>query len=307
MTRHWLAMACLLWLAPAQTAHVQAAQKVLFGVPEYGYYYGCAPTCGAVLFGYWDARGYPDLLPGRNWPIRAELRALIASSGHLRDYWVSEGSTSQDPWVTGGWTPHAKDCLADFMCTSYHPNPDAWTNRALVDVGLGMFAQWDNPATPAVNESYSFSAVSRLSLSFQDFVAEIHAGRPVLLFVRVGSSIDHTIVGYGYDDTNPVDLKVAAMDTYLGNAPGTVDWWPWSKTAGGVTLTPVSPPQQFPLGDVDQDGVVNVSDLVEVRTRLGESALIDPLSAAADVDGNGIVNVSDLVLVRTNLGTTLSR
>ena len=54
--------------------------------------------------------------------------------------------------------------------------------------------------------------------------------------------------------------------------------------------------------DVNQDGKVNVSDLVLVSRNLGSRS---PSNPRADVNGDGQVNVSDLVLVSRNLGKTL--
>jgi len=294
------------WADPGQ--FVGAAQKLLTGVPEYPYYCGCAPTCGVMVFGFWDSHGYPNLLPGRPWPINNAIKNLIASSGHIRDYWVGLNSTSQDPYVAGGWTRHADNCIADFMATSRYPNADGWTNRALLANGLVSFAKWDDPTTP-VREGYSFSATLVLGLTFEQFVREIDAGRPVLLFVRLrppDGPIDHTVVGFGYDDSSPAAPKFAAMDTYMGNAPGVPDWWSWPSVAGGVTCQPVSPPQHFPTGDVDQDGQVNISDLLLVRNCLGLTALRDPIAASADANNDGIVNIADLLIVRNHLGAASS-
>ena len=54
--------------------------------------------------------------------------------------------------------------------------------------------------------------------------------------------------------------------------------------------------------DVNQDGKVNVSDLVLVSRNLGSRS---PSNPRADVNGDGQVNVSDLVLVSRNLGKTV--
>ena len=54
--------------------------------------------------------------------------------------------------------------------------------------------------------------------------------------------------------------------------------------------------------DVNQDGTVNVSDLVLVSRNLGSRS---PSNPRADVNGDGQVNVSDLVLVSRNLGKTV--
>lgn len=62
----------------------------------------------------------------------------------------------------------------------------------------------------------------------------------------------------------------------------------------------VVPPGRAP-GDVTGDGVVDVSDLVEVILAWGQCP-IDPKVCAADLDCNGVVDVSDLVAVILNWG-----
>jgi len=273
-----------------------AEQKILPDFPEYPNYYGCAPTSGAMILGYWDSNGYPDLLPGRATPFRDEIKELIASSRHIADYWVAWNSTAEDPWVTEGRpAPTTADCLADYMVTSRGLTPDGWASPAQITGGLQYFASYRNA-------SYEFTGIRHFSLDFEeDFIPEIDAGRPVLLFVKIGSSIDHVLVGYGYDDSDPDNPKFAAMDTFMGNPPGTIDWWPWSKTAGGVIVKPLSPPLPYPTGDADEDGCVNVLDLLVVRANLGKTgSQINPPSA--DVDSDGTVNIADLLAVRAALG-----
>ena len=67
-------------------------------------------------------------------------------------------------------------------------------------------------------------------------------------------------------------------------------------------------------GDVSRDGVVNASDLVLVRTRIGKSTTNpgDPNATPPndytpfhDVNGDGVVNASDLVLARNHVGKAL--
>ena len=63
----------------------------------------------------------------------------------------------------------------------------------------------------------------------------------------------------------------------------------------GIIINDISP--QYTEYDVNLDGVVNVSDLVIVAGRLGQSG-----PNAADVNGDGFVNVQDLILVAGALG-----
>ena len=56
-------------------------------------------------------------------------------------------------------------------------------------------------------------------------------------------------------------------------------------------------PDSLVQGDVNQDGIVNIADLVLVASNLGETG-----QNAADVNGDGVVNITDLVLVAGALG-----
>ena len=63
-------------------------------------------------------------------------------------------------------------------------------------------------------------------------------------------------------------------------------------------VTAVSTPKQSHLAtDVNQDGVVNIQDLVAVAAAIGQSG-----ENAADVNGDGEVNIQDLVAVAAALG-----
>ena len=69
-------------------------------------------------------------------------------------------------------------------------------------------------------------------------------------------------------------------------------------------LLTVSPAQDAKIaGDANDDGVVNILDLVLVASHFGES--IDATQVLnPDVNGDGIVNILDLVLVANNIGDT---
>jgi hypothetical protein len=53
-------------------------------------------------------------------------------------------------------------------------------------------------------------------------------------------------------------------------------------------------------GDVDQNGAVNVDDLLEIFAAWG-----DPNPGAADLNGDGVCNGQDLVLVLSGWGACL--
>jgi autotransporter-associated beta strand protein len=62
-------------------------------------------------------------------------------------------------------------------------------------------------------------------------------------------------------------------------------------------------PMGILIGDVNGNGTVNASDVVAVKTQLGQPATAS--NFRADVNPNGIVNASDVVKVKTLLGTSL--
>ena len=121
-----------------------AGINVLSNVPALSWVFGCSPTSAAMMFGYYDNTGYPNMYTGPTnggvfpmnnsaWGttvINGESRALCPLSatrfgdderstrGHVDDYWVSYGSSSPDPYI-GHWTEHTPgDCTADYMGTN---------------------------------------------------------------------------------------------------------------------------------------------------------------------------------------------
>ena len=68
-----------------------------------------------------------------------------------------------------------------------------------------------------------------------------------------------------------------------------------STSGVGIVINEIS--SQYSDYDINQDGVVNISDLVIVAGRLGQSG-----PNPADVNGDGVVNVQDLILVAGAIG-----
>ena len=116
-----------------------------------------------------------------------------------------------------------------------------------------------------------------------------HAGTPVV----VGSTVVTTVANGAFtatDLTSPVYTAVIARGGYLNRTITNIP-----VTAGQTTTVP-----QLRLrgGDVVQDGVVDIYDLVAVGGNFGTTAAI------ADITGDGAVNIFDLVLVGANFGRT---
>ena len=120
-------------------------------VPAFTWVFGCSATSAAMIAGYYDNTGFPDMYTGPTnggvmpmdnsiWGtevINGETRAhcpLSATSegidgrstrGHVEDYWVQVDHAGPDPFITNGWTEHTwEDCTGDFMGT----NQSNWNN-----------------------------------------------------------------------------------------------------------------------------------------------------------------------------------
>lgn len=125
-------------------AHPTDAAVMLPKVPAYDWSFGCSATSAAMMAGYYDNNGYPEIYTGPAnggvapmnnsvWghaTINGEDRALCPLSatrqgldgrttkGHVDDYWINAGNNDPDPYI-GNWTQHEYgDCTGDFMKTN---------------------------------------------------------------------------------------------------------------------------------------------------------------------------------------------
>ena len=125
---------------------------IIDDVPAFTWCFGCSATSAAMIAGYYDRSGYPNLYSGptnngllplnndeywTTWkdscldtrnraPVSATQKELDeqADRGHVDDYWVCYGDSGEDPFVTNGWNEHTHgSCTADFMGTSQSSSP----------------------------------------------------------------------------------------------------------------------------------------------------------------------------------------
>ena len=68
---------------------------------------------------------------------------------------------------------------------------------------------------------------------------------------------------------------------------------------GTVLLWELTPSLSNAASDVNQDGMVNVIDLVLVALQFGQTGTLD-----ADVNGDGVVDIDDLIQVASSIGNT---
>jgi hypothetical protein len=184
--------------------------------------------------------------------------SVIASQGHQWDFYSAKtygyntgGGTGNGYGLEGDDRPppyHAFDCLADFMGTSqdnigtFGPNPNGATgfwyygdNSPLYEseifaagpdyynssgmYGIGEYLEYAGyDADVLYNQPiYGYGGIPA-GFTFDQYKAEIDAGRPVLIHIE-----GHSMLGYGYNEgTNIINV----FDTWVPNGqnPGTMTW-----------------------------------------------------------------------------------
>lgn len=167
--------------------------------------------------------------------INGETRALCPLSatrdgldgrairGHVDDYWIQVNNAGPDPFITGGWSEHTPgECTGDYMGTSQSSlgNIDGGTtfynntdNSPLYDYvapagrrdgcyGMKRFAESRGYTVQSYgnfNQRIAGYDGKAAGFTYENFKAEIDAGRPVLIQV-----VGHTMLGYGYNDPSTI-------------------------------------------------------------------------------------------------------
>lgn len=276
---------------------LREAQSSLSGVPAFDWVYGCSPTSAAMLFGYYDSHGFPDIYTGpagggvcpldntTAWdPGESPLSAThegyddLSSRGHVDDYWEGYLSTG-DPYNDGGWVEHDyADCTADYMGTSQ------WENWYNADGSTTFyFAEGNEPLYDfAACESYSparrdgcrgmrLFAESRgytVLENYNQYIAGHDGNSAGFTYEQFKDEIDagrpvmiqvdgHTMLGVGYDGEDTVYVH----DTW-SHEPHAMTW---GGTYGfeelqhfGVTVIRLAPTAGPP--EVDTDYATSVEE-----------------------------------------------
>ncbi|MEE9913560.1 MAG: C39 family peptidase [Deltaproteobacteria bacterium] len=127
-------------------------------VPAFNWVFGCSSVSGAMIAGYYDRNGFPNMYTGptgggimpldnSSWPTWVDTAGttypnlpLAASHngvdgrvtrGSIDDYWIEYGSGANDPYITGSWAQHTwSNAIGDYMKTSQsvYGNTDGSTN-----------------------------------------------------------------------------------------------------------------------------------------------------------------------------------
>ena len=172
----------------------------------------------------WGQTVYPGVTCGEC-PLSATHQGVDGrvNKGHVDDYWVDYASTAQDPFIDN-WTEHPHgECTADYMGTNQYnyDNVDGSTLFACLKDGEPTYDFTDfEPllrdgchGMRLFSESRGHDVVDNFTqyiygqapdnptngFTFADYVAEIDAGRPVVIHVE-----GHAMLGFGYNTSGNV-------------------------------------------------------------------------------------------------------
>jgi hypothetical protein len=213
---------------PDGIAFYKQGEVTLSNPGDYDWWYGCSPTSAGMIMGHYDVSGYnghsyANLVPGGqaeddtygSGPYLANN--AIASSGHINDFYGGGYGASSDD-VAPPW--HSFDCLADFMGTSQDncENSNGSTtfycfkngapfyesdalNYGLSDLdgmyGIGEYLAYAGYDADTLYTQHIYTPSTPLGFTFAQYIAEIDAGRPVIIQVK-----GHSMYGYGYEAAN---------------------------------------------------------------------------------------------------------
>jgi len=261
-------------------AHPTDASVMLSNVPAYDWSFGCSATAAAMMAGYYDNNGYPEMYTGPAnggvapmnnsiWghaTINGEDRALCPLSatrqgldgrpikGHVDDYWINAGNNSPDPYI-GNWTQHEYgDCTGDFMKTnqSEFGNSDGSTIYVFY-VGGSPFT-----GTDGSDGNYGlrlfFESRGAIVLGYYNQYIYGHEGNTQgFTFENYKEQIDagrpvilqlagHSVLGLGYDDASQTAYVHNTWDYGLSELS-------WGGTYSDMQHYGVSVMELFPLAN----------------------------------------------------------
>lgn len=212
-------------IPPAMTS-----QKLISGVPPYSWYRGCGPTAVGMVLGYWDGKGFANLVAGSASTQTSAANLMMSSSGNYNDYCFPIDSSPNllpDKSEPPVGDEHPNDCVADFMYTSQSVkgNYYGWSWYSDVPTSFSGYVQLAEPSCGFTTSNRSFG-----SLSWGMFCAEIDAGRPVVFLVDSNSdgATDHFVTVIGYGVSNGVNMY-ACYDTWSSS----VRWCNYLAMASG--------------------------------------------------------------------------
>ncbi len=199
-------------------------------IPDYHWWYGCAPTATGMMLGFYDINGYAglrydNLIPGAQADLDtfgkpgAFVDYFIASPEHIRDFWTGYGNFGDDPHPHGTHTPN---CLADFMGSNqdqcgnvdgsttffFLVSGEKVTSQLLINenvayrsglYGIGEYTWAAGYGSDLYNQLVRGYNGNANGFTFEQLKNEIDAGRPVLIHLD-----GHTMIAFGYSGSSTV-------------------------------------------------------------------------------------------------------
>ncbi len=276
--------------------------NILSGVPAYIWRHGCGPTAAGIVLGYWDLRGFANLVPGDASTQTTAVNEMIASTAHYNDYALPIDSTStgllSDKSTTGG--AHTSNSVADFMRTSWssRSNYYGWSWSSDVPAAMDQYANL---------AGYGNATASREnwgSFTWADFVAEIDAGRPMVFLVDsdANGSTDHFVPAIGYDAAT---TRYACYNTW----DSSLHWYSFQQMGSGRSFgiydaTYFNPGPAAPT-DISLSNAV-VAELAPADTVVGAFSTTDANGGTFTyglVGGDGSTDNASFTIVGNELKT----
>ncbi len=289
--------------------------EVLLNTPAYYWRHGCGPTALGMVVGYYDTKGYDDLIPGDAWTQTTAVNQMIASGGddgapfppgseqHYEDYVLPKDSVSQllvDNYITAGRQAHTNNSIADYLGTSKSTlgNPYGWSWSTEMD---NSFEYYFHTYYPYVLVEMPTYYANNGTMTWDVLVNEINAGRPMVFLVDTSGDgvTDHFVTAIGYR-TSPT-LQYAMRDTWSNYTvrwenfaminPG-VRWGIWggyayqiSHPPTDITLSNQTVVENLPIGS--QVGIFSTSDPLQ-----GDVVTYRFVIGTGDTD-NGLFSIVD--------------
>jgi hypothetical protein len=302
-----------------KSAQVTPSTAVLINdVPAFSWSFGCLPTAGAMLAGYYDRTGYDNMYAGPAnggicpinnaiWGykvINSQYRALCPLSatikdsdgrttrGHVDNYWVSYGSSSPDPYITNSWPQHVHaDCTADFMKS----NQSAYENSD------GATAYYMNPTGARFSGTIDGDGPHGLTLFFQSRGYSVKSWFTQILKGYDGLNIGftysdyqkeidagrpvmihlegHSVLGVGYDKASEMVYMHNTWDYNVHNMNWGSSWEGMQMFSVSVfELNPVVTANQPPVAHAGPDQSVSIGALVTLDGRGSSDPDGDPIT-----------------------------
>ncbi len=236
--------------SPADSYATQ--EQVVLNVPAYLWRHGCGPTSLSMVMGYYDVKGFSDLIAGDAWTQTPAVNQMIASGrdgdatlpvdfkGHYEDYAVpmeplewDASPLETDDYITAGRAAHADDSLADYIGTS---RSTAGLKYGWSNIGTfgSAFVDYFHRTYPQVDVEWDSYYTAHNTMTWEVLVREIDAGRPMVFLVdsRGDGYTDHFVTVIGYRDSPR--RQYASHDTWSRG----VRWEDFSPLTIGVPGVP---------------------------------------------------------------------